>query len=133
MKRLSFLGLLVLAGCAATGPNPVDPVGQFHYGAIGHDPFWLVAIGDERIVLTLGPEGGRADGELQSYQYPRALPREENGIRRWEARSGGQTLVITARRAACSNEGRSYPDTVELRLDRRVLKGCGGREMGGRG
>ena len=133
MKPSPLLGLLVLAGCAATGPQPVNPVGRFEYGAIGHDPFWLVAIGDDRIVLTLGPAGGRADGELQSYQYPRSLPREADGVRRWESSEGERTITIEARRVACTDGGRSYPDTVKVKLRGRTLQGCGGREMEGRG
>lgn len=133
MKRLLFLGLLVLAGCTATGTDPVNPAGNFQYGAMGHDPFWLVAIGDERIVLTLGPAGGHADGELQTYQYPRSLPREADGVRRWESAEGGRTIAIEARRTACTDGGRSYPDTVKVKIGGRTLQGCGGRETGGRG
>ena len=132
MKRLSFLGLLVLAGCAATGSEPINPVGHFEYGAMGHDPFWLVAIGDDRIILTLGPEGGRADGELQTYQYPRSPLHEVGGLRRWASAEDGRSISIEARRAPCTSADRSYPDTVTVRLDRRTLQGCGGRETGER-
>ncbi|HEV2745803.1 MAG TPA: hypothetical protein VGW34_00715 [Allosphingosinicella sp.] len=128
MKLLGLLPLLAAAGCAGARQAPLDPVGAYEYGAMGHDPFWLVAIGGDRIVLTLGPEGGRADGELTSHDYPRALPRQVNGVRRWESGAGTQVIAVEARPQACTTGGRSYPDTVTVSLSGRMLAGCGGRE-----
>ncbi|HEY0447024.1 MAG TPA: hypothetical protein VGD19_11285 [Allosphingosinicella sp.] len=130
MKKL--LPFLCLAGCAAdSAPEPYSPVGSFAYGAISHDPFWMVAIGEDSIVLTLGPEGGRADGELTSVAYPRSLPREEGGVRRWQSGEGTQVIAIEARPGPCTTGGRSYEDRVRVKLSGRMLEGCGGRETGG--
>jgi uncharacterized membrane protein len=128
MKQLLPLALIALAGCAS-GQAPYSPVNDFQYGAIGHDPFWLVSIGDDRIVLTLGPAGGRADGELSSYAYPRALPRTVNGVRRWESGSGTQVIAVEARPGPCSTGGRTYADHATVYLSGRMMSGCGGREV----
>ena len=127
VRILLPLALLALAGCTSgAGETPLNPVQNFQYGAMGHDPFWSVAIGDDRIVLTLGPEGGRADGELASYDYPRALPREADGVRRWESGSGTQVIAIEARSGPCTAGGWRYEDRVRVTLSGRMLEGCGG-------
>ena len=130
MKPLILLAALALAGCAADrAAEPYSPVSSFAYGAISHDPFWMVAIGDDSIVLTMGPAGGRADGGLSSFAYPRALPREVNGVRRWESGEGTAVIAIEARPGPCTTGGRSYPDAVTVTLSGRMLEGCGGQEL----
>lgn len=134
MKRCLPLALLALSACAADGSRePYSPVGEFQYGAMGHDPFWMVAIGDDQIVLTLGPPGGRADGELTSTSFPRVLPRDVNGARRWESGQGTQVIAIEARPGDCTTGGRTYEDKVTVTLSGRMLKGCGGRDVEDRG
>ncbi len=105
---------------------------EFSYGAISHDPFWLVSIGGDQIVLTLGPEGGRADGGLSSYSYPRVLPHSANGVRRWQSVDGTAVISVEARRGPCRTGGRSYQDRVTVYLSGRMMKGCGGPEVAGR-
>lgn len=123
---------LLLAGCQ-TSNRPYSPVEDVRYTALGHDPFWLVTIGDDRIVLTLGPEGGRADGELDSYTFPRVLPREIEGVRIWESGQGTGVITVEARPGPCDGSaGRRYADTVHVRLGGREMTGCGGRELTGR-
>ena len=56
-RLLSLLPLLLLGACA-THAAPYAPVRDVRYPAIGHDPFWMVTIGDDRIVLRLGHDGG---------------------------------------------------------------------------
>ena len=129
VKFLIPLALLALAGCATPATTPFSPVRDFQYGALGHDPFWMVAIGDDQIVLTLGPPGGRADGALSSASYPRVLPREVDGARRWESGEGTQVIAIEARPADCTAGGRRYEDRVTVTLSGRMLQGCGGREL----
>jgi uncharacterized membrane protein len=131
MKRLLTLALIALAGCSTAGEAPYSPVSDFQYGAISHDPFWLVSIGDDKIVLTLGPEGGRADGELDSYEYARVLPRTINGVRRWESGEGTQVIAIEAHRGPCTTGGHTYADRTKVFLSGRMMEGCGGREVAG--
>lgn len=132
-KSILLLTSVLLAGCATTGPQVYNPVKNVEYGAMGHDPFWMVTVGGDAIVLTLGPAGGRADGELTTVQYPRALPRESQGIRRWEAGEGTQVLGMEARPGPCRtpHDGRVYADHVRVTLSGRMLEGCGGREVRG--
>jgi uncharacterized membrane protein len=129
MKRLLPLTLLALAGCSTMDDEPYSPVGEFQYGAMGHDPFWMVAIGDDQIVLTMGPPGGRADGELTSTSYPGVLPQVTDGVRRWESSEGTKVIAIEARAADCTTGGRHYPDSVTVKLSGRILEGCGGEEL----
>lgn len=133
MKRLSPLILALLAGCSMASERPYNPVRDYQYGAFGHDPFWLVSIGDDKIVLTLGPAGGRADGGLSSFAYPRVLPKTENGVRRWESGEGTQVITVEARPGPCTTGGRTYADRTTVFLSGRTMTGCGGREIGGHG
>ncbi len=130
MKLFTLLAALALAACASPGAlGPADSVGRFDYGAISHDPFWMVAIGGDSVVLTMGPEGGAADGELTSVAYPRAVPSERHGVRRWESGEGTAVIAVEARPGPCATGGRSYPDQVKVYLSGRMLEGCGGREI----
>jgi uncharacterized membrane protein len=131
MRILLPLAALALAGCAAADRSrPYAPVRNVQYSAIGHDPFWMVAIGDDRIVLTLGPEGGRADGALESYAFPRTLPRAEGDVRTWQSGAGTGVIAIEARPGPCDGAGgMRFEDHVRVRLSGRELTGCGGRQL----
>lgn len=134
MRQLLPLAALALAACAADDRSaPYAPVRNVQYSAIGHDPFWMVAIGDDRIVLTLGAEGGRADGGLESYAFPRVLPRGDGELRTWHSGDGAGTLTVQARPGPCDGAGGlRFEDHVRVRLSGRELVGCGGRQIPGR-
>jgi uncharacterized membrane protein len=129
MKRLlPLLPLLALAGCAASG-KPFSPVRDVRYSAIGADPFWMVAIGDDAIVLTRTGEGRR----LASIRYPRVLPRTEGEVKTWESAGGTAVIAVQARPGPCTGpRGRRYEDAVRVRLSGVELHGCGGRLIEGR-
>jgi uncharacterized membrane protein len=133
MIRAAALLLTLLTGCAAASEQPYAPTRSVDYGARGHDPFWMVTVGDDQIVLTQGAAGGAADGEFSEATYPRALPVEQGGVRRWESGAGIEVIAIEARPGPCSDGGRSYEDKVKVYLSGVMLEGCGGREIGGRG
>lgn len=98
------------------------------YSAIGHAPFWMVTIGDDRIVLRLGHDGGEWAEEYDDIVFPRTLPRTEGGFRTWEAGDGTAVITIQARPGPCEGaRGRRYEDHVRVRLSGRELSGCGGR------
>jgi uncharacterized membrane protein len=131
MKPLILLGLAALAGCAASSADkPVESVAAADYTAISHDPFWTVAISGDSILMTRGPAGGRADGELTSFAYPAAVPKEQDGVRRWESGEGTAVIAVEARPAPCMTGGRSYTDRVKVYLSGSMLEGCGGEETG---
>jgi uncharacterized membrane protein len=129
---LPLLAVALLAGCA-TAPRPYSPVEDVSYSAVGHDPFWSLAIGDDAIVLSLPPAPGSR--EILSTRYPRVLPRTVDGIRRWESGEGTAVISVEARNGPCTgSRGIRYADTVRVRLSGRELEGCGGRLLsGGRG
>lgn len=132
LSLLAPLALLALAACE-TANRPYAPVENVVYSALGHDPFWLLTIGDDRIVLTLGPAGGRADGELATYSWPRVLPNETDGVMRWRSADGAGTIEIEARPGPCrGGDGARFADQVRIALPDRRLEGCGGRMLTGR-
>ena len=112
MRRAAVSALLpplaLLAGCATWGERPYAPIENVRYTAIGHDPFWLATIGDESIVLTLGDAGGRADGALETWAYPRVLPRTEDGVTRWESGEGAGVTPLLADRPASDGKPTAY-------------------------
>lgn len=114
MKRLlPSLPLLVLAACAAQ-PRVYQPVASQSYAALGSEPFWLLNIGDDRIVLRT-PEGERV--------WPRTMRSNAEGVRSWES---GEIRVV-ARPGPCTAENeRVYRDHVTVTLPGRQLVGCGG-------
>jgi len=130
MKRnLLFLPLLLLAGCQ-TSSRPYAPVENVRYSAIGHQPFWMVTIGDDRIVLRLGHDGGEEAGEYDDLAWPRTLPRTEDGVTSWQSGDGTAVIAIEARPGPCEGAGgRVYEDRVRVRLSGRELDGCGGRPV----
>ena len=121
----SLAFLLFAAGCS-TAPQPYNPVQHVFYSALGEDPFWMVAIGDDRIVLRLGGENGAA--APADLVWPRTLPRTIDGARIWESGEGTAVIAIESRPGPCADSrGRSYEDQVRVRLSGRELTGCGGR------
>jgi uncharacterized membrane protein len=130
MNRNHWLLLLapVLAACETTRTVPHDPVEMVDYAAIGEAPFWMVAIGDDAIVLTLGQDPQTGTGGLLTHHFPRTLPRTVDGTRRWESAEGTQVITVEARPGPCDGSGgRRYEDRVTARLSGRELNGCGGR------
>ena len=130
-NRPLLLALLLLAGCQ-TPPAPYSPVSEVAYAAIGANPLWMVAIGDDAIVLTLGAEdqsGGPRD--LHSHAFARTLPRVTDGVTRWESGEGTEVIAIEARPGPCTGaRGPRYEDSVTVSLSGRQLSGCGGRIIG---
>ena len=131
MRPCRFLPLLLFAGCA--GQQPYDPVGNTRYSAIGQNPFWMVAIGEDRIVLTRGDRTGR----LTRRSYPRVLPRTVDGVTSWQSGTGADAITITSQRGPCQASPRAgsryvynYEHHVAVSVGDRgteELRGCGGR------
>jgi uncharacterized membrane protein len=126
---LLFLPLLLAAGCAQT--RPYAPVREPHYTAMGAEPFWLLTVGRERIILSFGRERGGVGGMA----YRRTGATLDKGVRRWEGGDGTAVIGVEAWPRSCRGAGGVlYEDVVRVRLSGRELNGCGGRILsGGRG
>jgi uncharacterized membrane protein len=123
MKRLVLaLPLLLAAGCAAT--RPYAPVRDVAYQAIGANPFWTVAIGDDSIVLRT------AGGERR---WPRVLPRHDGDIRVWLSGEGANNISVVASPIGCrAAGGQAYRDRVMVTAGDDTFGGCGGPLLRGR-
>ena len=122
MKPLLLLPLLAAAACAQT--QPYAPVREPHYTALGAEPFWLLTIGEERIVLSFT----RERGALRGMTYRRTGAALDKDVRRWEGGEGVAVIGVEARSGPCRGAGgATYEDIVRVRLSGRELNGCGGR------
>ncbi|MDQ8757335.1 hypothetical protein RCO27_13980 [Sphingosinicella sp. LHD-64] len=125
MRIALFLPLLLLAGCETT-QQPYAPVDNVRYSAVGEEPFWLLNIGDDRIVLRMADAG-------QDAVWPRTLPRTVDGVRTWQSGDGTGVITVEARPGPCINaRERRFEDRVTVRLSGHGLIGCGGRLLGER-
>ena len=124
------LALPLLFAACASAERPYAPVEDVRFTALGHDPFWMATVGDDSIVLTLGPEGA-----LNEQRWPRTLPRTDGGVTRWESGDGTAVISIEARPGPCTgSRGAVYEHHATVRLSGRELSGCGGRRLAkGRG
>ena len=122
MRRFLLILPLILAGGCETTPRPYAPVDNVRYSALGENPFWLLSIGDDRIVLRQSPDDGA------EAVWPRTLPRTVDGKRFWESGDGTQIITIETSPGPCADSrGRNYEDHVRVRLSGIELNGCGGR------
>ena len=116
-----LLPLLFASACETARQESGPPA----YEAHGSEPFWGLAIGGDRIVLTTG------QAELGDAEWPRTLPRVVNGVRTWQAGEGARAVSIEARPAPCATEAQEiYEDEVVVRFGGIEFTGCGGRLIG---
>ena len=121
MRPLILLSLVLAGGCSAGSSRVYNPVGVPSYQALGSEPFWSLAIGDRRIVLS----SSLHEGELS---WPRTLPQIAGETRRWESVAGTSRIIIEARPGPCETEGEEiFEDHVVVRTGELELTGCGGR------
>ena len=130
MRRLLLVLPVLLASACQTASRPYAPVDNVRYSAIGQDPFWMVTIGDDAIVLASGPDPGAESRRMRSYRYPRTLPRTVDGVRRWESANGTAVISVEATPGPCNGSGGvRYRDRVRVRLSGREMFGCGGPRL----
>src|SRR5688500_16791331 len=96
MKQLAPLLLVALTGCAILPWGAAGGAERIQYSALNHDPFWLVSVGEKNIVLTQGPRGGRADGELTDALFSRVPSPQAEGLRIWSGENGGMPITVRA-------------------------------------
>lgn len=92
------------------------------FRAVGQEPGWLMDIhtrGVAKIAWAYGEQYG--EFALNGPTYP------QEGVMRYEASSDGRDLVVTIRRAPCSDamSGEAFPSSVEVVVDGTTLNGCG--------
>ena len=113
MKRLAALPLIaLLSGCL---PPPAPPPPPYH--AVGTEPFWNLLI-DERNLTFIQPDA-------QPVHQPTPAP--INGF----AGPLYQTPrihvnIVKNQRCSDGMSDRVYPDKVQVTVDGRQFKGCGG-------
>jgi hypothetical protein len=124
MRIAALIPALLLTGCTTDGRMPASLVADPQYQAIGGSPGWDLAIGNDEIALRLGHDHFGGDVAYAIYRIPRVLPREADGVRRWESGS----IIIEARSGPCEHgNGLHFEDSVVVRLGDQELAGCGGR------
>jgi heat shock protein HslJ len=96
-------------------PQQGYPVGQARYRAVGNEPFWDLEIGRD---LTFTDRGN-------NISVVQAAPRPINGTAGEIYRT--QRLEVNIVHSQCSDgmSDRTYPDTVQVRVDGRQYHGCG--------
>jgi len=96
-------------------PQPGYPSGQANYRAIGTEPFWDLDIGRELVFTDRG----------NNMQVVQQTPRPINGTAGEIYRT--QRLEVNVVHSRCSDgmSDRTYPDTVQVRVDGREYRGCG--------
>ena len=124
MKSLLFAFPLLLAAGATAQSQRL--VANQNYEARGERPGWRLGIGD-RIVLRMDPD---ADGFAMVQYFPRVRARNRDGLRRWESRTGGgSVMVIEARQERCTLGDTRYRDSVTVTQGPQRLSGCGGPQL----
>lgn len=104
------------AASAQSTPGTVAP-----FKAVGHEPGWTLDLGGTRLVLI-------ADYGATRVEMPLPAAVRIDGGRRYETRSDAHTLIVTILDRTCADtmSGMPRPAIVEVSLDGRTLKGCGG-------
>lgn len=108
--------LLLLAACAPVQP-PAPTVAE-PYRALGTEPFWALTIDGRRIVFT--------EANAPGVEIAQPTPRPIHGF--------AGDIYLTPRihvntvHGRCSDgmSDRVYPDSIQLTVDGRAYRGCGG-------
>ena len=120
--RMMFVPLACLAACApnpdyGSGPYPIPPAAPAGetYRAIGTEPFWDLRIGSQLAFTDRGM--GLAVVE------PKPHPIHGFAGEIYQ----GRRLNVNITHVRCSDgmSDRTYPDTVQVRVDGREYRGCG--------
>lgn len=115
MKRfLSKIAVLSLSACAAS-PPPAPLAAS--YFALGQEPGWTLEITPERLNYS------------GDYGAVRLTEQHDGAVAQGSGRSfSGERVKVRIGAGPCSDSmsGRRFAETVELRVDGKILEGCGG-------
>jgi len=122
--HLRALTLFIAAGAAMTSQSVFaqpTPGSAAPFKAVGNEPSWSLDVGAGRLLLLTD------DGKTRTL-LPMPPATRIDGGRRYDARSDAHTLSVTILDRVCADTmtGMPRPATVEVTLDGRLLKGCGG-------
>lgn len=97
-------------------PAPNYPSGETTYRAIGTEPFWDLEIGRDLIFTDRG----------NNISVSQPAPRPINGVAGETYQTSRLEVNIVHRQCSDGMSDRSYPDTVDVRVDgRQRYRGCG--------
>jgi len=100
-----------------TYPAPGNPSGQGSYRAVGTEPFWDLEIGRDLIFTDRGT----------NVSVSQPAPAPINGVAGETYQTSRLEVNIVHRQCSDGMSDRSYPDTVDVRVDgRQRYRGCGG-------
>jgi uncharacterized membrane protein len=124
MKTIFALPLiaLALAGCQTYPPGPgypgpgYPPQGEATYRAIGTEPFWDLEIGRDMVFTDRGND---------NFRVVQPTPRPINGVAGEIYQTPRLNVNIVHSRCSDGMSDRTYPDTVQVRVDGREFRGCG--------
>ena len=114
MKRIALVALMAapLGACLSAPPPPAAP-----YRAVGQDSNWTLII-DDRYLTFIGGPG------TQPILQPSVKP--IIGIAGEIYQTPRINVNIVHSRCSDGRSDRSYPDSVQLTVDGRQYRGCGG-------
>ena len=125
MRHALLLPLLLAAGCE-TNRTPYSPVENVRYSAIGQEPFWMVTIGDDSIVLAFGPRSGRTCGEARRPPIPAHPAPPCRRRHHWTSLDGPGRIGTTRARVLARARAAFAIATGARPPQRREMHGCGG-------
>jgi heat shock protein HslJ/uncharacterized membrane protein len=97
-------------------PSPNYPTGETTYRAIGTEPFWDLEIGRDLIFTDRG----------NNVSVSQPAPQPINGVAGETYQTSRLEVNIVHRQCNDGMSDRSYPDTVDVRVDgRQRYRGCG--------
>jgi heat shock protein HslJ len=114
------LAALALASCETYPPGPGypppgAPQGEATYRAIGTEPFWDLEIGRDMVFTDRG----------NNVRVIQRTPRPINGVAGEIFRTQRIEANVIHTRCSDGMSDRTYPDTVQVRVDGREYRGCG--------
>ena len=124
MKTIFALPLLALGltACTAYSPGPGYPPGpppsypgEATYRAIGTEPFWDLEIGRDMVFTDRGND----------VRVVQPTPQPINGVAGEIYQTPRLNVNIVHSRCSDGMSDRTYPDTVQVRVDGREFRGCG--------
>ncbi|RPD38680.1 hypothetical protein [Chitinophaga barathri] len=120
LAQRASIALTITRRDLSPGANDARKMGASHW-ATGNEPGWSLAIIPYKKILYTGNYGE------QKIEFPPAQAQKgDNDASIFSTSADGHTLDITFENKVCTDDaGKKSPGTVTLKLDGKVLRGCG--------